>query len=721
MITVLDVENSTTPKDNGKIDMTPYHPNNKLVSVGWCNIIDGTIKHERYVFFYHNELSPTDRQEIGSNRLALQRALDETTLLVGHNIKHDLAWLWESGFKYDGDVYDTKIAEFILARGRKWLTHLSAVAEKYKCQHKKSDLVDDYLKKGIGFEEIPKSIVEEYGRGDVRTTAEIYLCQIDIYEEPANKGLLLTRDMMNNFCTVLTMMECNGIAIDRKALAEVKEEYRIEKLALERTLNELVFKAMGDTPINISSPEQLSKVIYSRRIKDKNEWVRTFNIGTDESGKKLYKTRMSQTKFVKTVREQTTIVKKTRARQCNTCIGTGKTYKTKISGDLYAVGNHCVDCGGTGLKYTALSPIAGFKLTPRNPRDTSLGGFATDKTTLTDLLVQARRRNNADAEVFLKAVMRHNAVETYLNSFVGGIERGLQPNGLLHPRFNQTVAATARLSSSDPNFQNQPRGTTFPVRRTVVSRFVGGSILEGDYAQLEFRCAGELSLCPSVAKAVADGLDVHTDTARIITNAGQPMQRQEAKAHTFKPLYGGSSGTMPEQMYYKTFLTKRYPRIGKWHQELMDTAIQTHLITIPTGRQYYFNAKRTRYGGSTFATQIKNYPVQGFATADIVPLANINMARLLRIHNMKSLLVNTVHDSLVVDVYPGEEISCIALMRDAMLGVKNTLKLVYDIDLQIPLGVELKIGPNWLDSNVVLVGDTTGKLEYTDTYERLAA
>lgn len=138
----------------------------------------------------------------------------------------------------------------------------------------------------------------------------------------------------------------------------------------------------------------------------------------------------------------------------------------------------------------------------------------------------------------------------------------------------------------------------------------------------------------------------------------------------------------------------------KWHVELQNTAIATKMITLPTGRQYWFpKCKRNQWGNATGATQIKNYPVQGFATADVVPSAVILLHRLMKENNCKSLLINTVHDSIVVDIFPGEEELINELYHKAMLDLLVVdLKDRYGIDIILPLEIEIKRGPNWLDS-----------------------
>ena len=121
-------------------------------------------------------------------------------------------------------------------------------------------------------------------------------------------------------------------------------------------------------------------------------------------------------------------------------------------------------------------------------------------------------------------------------------------------------------------------------------------------------------------------------------------------------------------------------------------------ITLPNGRHFSFeNTYRLRHGGVTNSTSIKNYPVQGFATADIVPLACINIQELVDKHNLKSMLINTVHDSVVVDIHPDEEITMVRLMREGASNVIKSLKDTYNIDFNVPLETEVKIGYDWLN------------------------
>ena len=280
----------------------------------------------------------------------------------------------------------------------------------------------------------------------------------------------------------------------------------------------------------------------------------------------------------------------------------------------------------------------------------------------------------------------------YLKTFVAGIDNHTYDKGFLHPKFMQCVTSTGRLSSRDPNFQNQPRGGTFPIRKVVKSRFKNGKIMEIDYAQLEFRTAIFLSQDEQGMKEIENGVDVHQYTADIIG-----VSSQNAKAHTFKPLYGGTTGTEDEKRYYDAFKEK-YKGIAKWHEELQSNAIKYKIVKLPTGREYAFPyAQRQAWGGSSYGTQIKNYPVQGFATADIVPIACINIFRKMKQLKLKSKLINTVHDSIVADACEDEIDSVKQCLREGCSEVISSLQERYNIKFNVPLDTDLKIGYDWLN------------------------
>ena len=676
-ITVVDVETSFVTGENGKTDPSPFNSRNKLVSVGINN---------EYLFFNHDE-----RQDNGAF-IKVQNILDKTTLLIGHNLKFDLAWLYEVGFKYSGKVYDTMIGEYVLQRGVRKALSLKECCNRRKLSSK-SDATQDFINQGISFEMMPSKIVEEYGRQDIAVTRELYHSQVDDFKQAKNRNLVPTVKMMNSFLQVLTKMEMNGIQIDLDALHDVETKFKIEYDELREKIDTIIWERMGDTRINPASPEQLSWLIYGVKVIDKKKWAEAFNIGIDPQTKKQKKKpKLSRTQFTRMVAQMTQPIYKTRSHQCIHCSGQGRIQKIKVNGEPYKNLSPCHHCSGTGIIYEETKARAGFTLNPSFVSDVSEGGFKTDRVTLGKLT------NTDDAELneFIECITRYNALETYLNTFVEGIKSHCNKDGSLHPKFMQCVTATGRLSSRDPNFQNQPRGKTFPIRRVVTSRWEGGKILEMDFAQLEFRTAVFLSQDKQGMADIQNKVDIHQFTADVIG-----VSRQEAKGHTFKPLYGGMSGTESEKKYYKEFLVK-YKDIAKWHDQLESDAINYKVVSLPSGREYAFPfARRMPWGSSSNSTQVKNYPVQGFATADIVPLTCIAVDNLMVQNKVKSLLINTIHDSVLIDVHPDEEDMIIDIVKKGARNVVPMMKEHYDIDFNVPLDTDVKVGYNWLEMREV--------------------
>ena len=678
MILTLDVENTVVER-NGKMHLDPFEPENTLVMVGMLD----DYGNEDIVTFDHSEHEPTPE-----GRSIVQDKLDRTSLLICHNAAHDLLWLWESGFTYNGDIADTMLMEYVLQRGQKEPLSLEACAERYQLATQKQDTLKEYFKKGYSVRDIPHDELSMYLSADLHATMQLFRKLRDrysSYDAPLNNTMLLT----NRLAIHLAKIYQRGFAVNLEALEDVRNEFEQERQKLLVELEQQVREVMGDRPINLNSPEQLSWVIYSRAPHDKKVWP------------DLFDNRMSSTEFNSTVKRNTNVLYKQKAHQCAECKGVGAVHKIKKDGTPFARASKCPECGGSGFLFVDdTRSVAGLKFNAPDHKWVSANGFSTSKDNLTFLEGIARARNMDAAAKFLQRVRRLSAVDTYLSSFVDGIATHTKQDGKLHVRLLQHRTATGRLSGADPNMQNMPRGGTFPVKKVFVSRWEGGQILEADMAQLEFRVAAFLSQDTTAIDEVTNGFDVHSYTAKIITEAGQTMTRQEAKAHTFAPLYGASGfGRTPaEAAYYQQFTTK-YSGIGKWHEALAKEALSTGKITTPSGRQFAFpDVERRRYGGVTYFTQIKNFPVQSFATADIVPISLIYIDKLLEANKLQSCIVNTVHDSIVIDVHPNEVDMVLKVIDTAN---RNLLKIVnkkWQLDFNVPLLLEAKIGPNWLNT-----------------------
>ena len=677
----LDVENTVT-KRNGKLHLDPFEPMNTLVMVGMLDDLGS----EDLVTFDHAEQQPTTE-----GRAIVQYKLDEASLLIMHNAAHDLVWLWESGFTYEGEIFDTMLGEYILQRGQKEPLSLEACAERYELDTKKQDTMKEWLKAGKSVRDMNHKELSDYLSADLHATQELYNhidTKLRIYEE--HMPLQDTVKLTNQLAVHLAKIYQRGFAVDLDELENVHKEFEQERGQLIHDLKEQVRNLMGDRPINLASTEQLSWVIYSRKPKDKKFWA------------ELFEERMSDQDYKYQVRNSSDVLYKQKAKQCSACNGTGQVRKTKKDGTPFARTNKCTVCDATGFTYVNSTAVAGLKFFPPTAKWVSHSGFSTSKDSLVFLEGIARSKGMTEAETFLQSVRRLSAVETYLSSFVDGIATHTKLDGKLHVRLLQHRTGTGRLSGADPNMQNMPRGGTFPVKRVFVSRWDGGQIMEADFAQLEFRAAAFLSQDETAMEEINTGFDVHSYTAQIISDAGQPTARQAAKEHTFAPLFGatGYGRTKAEAAYYTHFIEK-YKGIAKWHKKLGDEAIRLQKITNVSGRQYAFPGTTRRENNTpTNFTRIKNYPVQGFATGDVVPVVLLEIDK--RLNSMRSCIVNSVHDSAVIDIHPDEQKEVINVINDVNDNLNSIIDNYYGIKMNVPLLLEAKIGPNWLDTKDVI-------------------
>ena len=173
-ILTLDVETTHKDKLGGGTTALP-HFGNRLVSVGWKWLLNQDVN---YQFFYHKD---SDYNYDANVAQKIQNDLDEADVLVGQNIKFDITWLRACGFKYDGHLYDTMVAEYLRAKARKWSLSLESLAKRYNVKQKEVDLIAPYLKDKKTFYDIPAEIVEEYGKADVIATEQVAVKQLEAF------------------------------------------------------------------------------------------------------------------------------------------------------------------------------------------------------------------------------------------------------------------------------------------------------------------------------------------------------------------------------------------------------------------------------------------------------------------------------------------------------------------------------------------------------------
>lgn len=270
----------------------------------------------------------------------------------------------------------------------------------------------------------------------------------------------------------------------------------------------------------------------------------------------------------------------------------------------------------------------------------------------------------------------------------------------LHTTFNQTVAATGRLSSSEPNIQNIPIRTELgsAVRKAFVAE-PGYQIVSLDYSQLELRIAASLSGDPIMIEVFKEGGDFHNATASKIFDVEESMvtkeQRRDAKTINFSVLYGVSAFGLSErsemsrpeagQFIKKYFVI--FKRLKQYLDELTESVHKTGFTMNPLGRIRYF----PEIHNSNFAIRAAaeraavNMPMQSLA-ADILKMA---MIKIFPLTDADCRMLLSVHDELVFEI-KSEKIS------DYVPKIKEAMQNIYK--LKVPLTVEAKVGPNWLET-----------------------
>ena len=320
-------------------------------------------------------------------------------------------------------------------------------------------------------------------------------------------------------------------------------------------------------------------------------------------------------------------------------------------------------------------------------------GYSTDARVL---------RGLRDRHPIVPAVEEWREHTKLLNTYLEPLPEHIDPRtGRVHSTFKQTVAATGRLSSTDPNLQNIPVRTDLgaEIRACFVAED-GCRLVVADYSQIELRLMALLSQEPALLDAYHRGEDVHRVTAAAV--AGIPpeevtkRQREHAKATNFGIMYGLSAFGLSEQVDIpveeaKAFIDAyfaKYPKVREFRERVIAQATRDGYVTTLFGRRRAVPELRSanyrlRSLGERLAV---NTVLQGTA-ADIIKVAMVTVSRELARRKLGSRLVLQVHDELVLECPEAEVEECVPLLRDAMCGA-------YDMDP--PLEVEVGVGADWV-------------------------
>lgn len=222
-------------------------------------------------------------------------------------------------------------------------------------------------------------------------------------------------------------------------------------------------------------------------------------------------------------------------------------------------------------------------------------------------------------------------------------------------------------------------------------------VFEADSAQVEFRVAVDMGWDEVGLYEVENGVDIHSFTAKVLTDAGEPTSRQEAKACTFRPLYGGGSGS-PALVAYCEYFKEKYVGISTTQRNWAMKCVDQGKFTTPYGMTFYFpGTTMNRRGYISNTTSIYNFPVQGFATGEIIPIALVHFWHRTKGTRIRVFL--TIHDSIVSYVHKQDvELAQQIAQQSLTTDVYEFLSRVYQYDFHTPLGLGMKAAAHWGDS-----------------------
>lgn len=360
--------------------------------------------------------------------------------------------------------------------------------------------------------------------------------------------------------------------------------------------------------------------------------------------------------------------------------------------------------GHAGIKFNLGSPkqlgeVLFDLMKLDSAKKTKTGQYATGE----DVLQKLRNKHQIIEDILVYRELT-KLKSTYIDALPGLIN---PKTGRVHTCFNQAVAVTGRLSSTNPNLQNIPIRTDRgrEIRKAFISRGNGWKLLSADYSQIELRIIAAISGDESMIQAFKDSKDIHTATSAKVYGVSEsevtPQMRRAAKAVNFGIIYGQSAWGLAENLGISRTEAKgiienyfkEYPSIKQYMDNQMNFARETGYVQTLLGRKRWLrdiNSSNQTVRGYAERNAI-NMPIQGTA-ADMIKLAMVKVYHKLREAGLRTKMILQVHDELVFDV-PEEEVeTAIKLIREQM---QSAMELPHGV----PVVAEAGVGDNWLEAH----------------------
>lgn len=758
---------------------SPFDERNYIVQIGWS--INGGKPQEKYYTEWHREHVLPEELD----------TLEAGDVINGFNIKFDLLWCWkeprlQAALKRGVKIYCGQYAEYLLGGMTQdvQMVAMNDIAQKYGggC---KVDAVKEMWESGMLTSQIPRDLLTDYligdGQqivGDIHNTWLIFVGQVARMRAEMKPEFRKMFQARMDGLLATTEMEYNGMHVDKVKAEELRKQIVIDLDKAEKELNSFIPPLPPEFTFNWGSPQQKSCLIFGGTVK-----YQKWEAHTDDNGNVLYAKKDGRWPLFSYGGQQSAIDPKE-------CTLAGALYVIPVpkgtpnavaKGDnYYLVQDRFLSGKNKGHGKTKIVKVDDLDKPKGAKKDFyfKFNGFIKPRKQWqgdsTDAFGEPLYSTGAEViqELstmglpFTNALARYTSLSKDLGTYYwtedkSGKRKGMltlvSDDGIIHHKLNHTSTVTSRMSSSDPNMQNLPRGGTSCVKKMFTSRFgEDGLMAEIDYSQLEVVVQGMLSKDPQLCQDLRDKIDFHCkrlayklgedyeEVKRKAKDESHPEHakykalRTKAKEFSFQRAYGAgiaavvaSTGMSKEdveklaeaelklypkvalfdQMVEKSILASRVPTNNKIFIEGVAFSQGEGHWDAPTGTRYIwregitpeFMWKHGKYTGFS-PTERKNYPIQGTG-GEIVQTMLGKVFRYFVENNFfdgKVLLVNTVHDCVLLDGHKDLIPKVAKEVQEILERVPQVFNELYpQLDITVPFPCETEVGKDLFDMHVI--------------------
>lgn len=746
----IECENHTFNKRKA----SPFDPRNYIVEIGY-NINGGEVKSERF--------EENHRQDVMVDAL---NSLEKGDIINGFNIKFDLLWIWQqeslqNALKRGVQIYDGQYAEYLMGGMTQdvQMISMNETAEQYG-GGLKVDAIKEMWQAGMLTSEIPADLLHDYlcgdGEeivGDVQNTWLIYEGQIKRMEEEHPKDFQTMLKYRFYGLLATTEMEYNGVYVNKQKGEELRAELIKELDEASEELESFIPELPKELTFNWSSNSHKSALIYGGAVKYK-KWMPNL----DDDGNVIY----TQKTIKAPLFNNEPVLDATIQNELYI-------YKGMIQ-DVYGSGKRKGEGKFKNVKVDDLEKPKGalrdqifyFKgYTKPDPKWMSANTDAIGNpmySTGAGIIEELAKRDIP----FLKALIKRTKLNKDLGTYYWtednkGKRKGMlelvDEHNIIHHKLNHTSTVTGRLSSSDPNLQNVPRGDTSNVKKMFQSRFDDGLMAEIDYSQLEVVVQGVLSgdkqleedlinrvdfHCKRLSAKLGEDYDSVVHKCKVEEDPEYKKMRTNAKHFSFQRAYGAGANAIAESTGMSKEEVEKlieaeetlYPSVVDFDRNLEEEIKANRILSgnklflngvafsqgeshwdSPTGTRYIwresitpdFMHKSGKYTGFS-PTERKNYPVQGFGGEIVQTMLGLVFKYMLKNDRFGGdvLLVNTVHDCVWLDGKADKVAKVAKTVQKILESVPKTFNTLYkEMDIKVPFPCETEVGSDMFDMDVL--------------------